>query len=83
MKDTHAEREREAKTKAEGEAGSLQGARCGDSIPGLDTGTPGSRSGLKAGAQTLSHPEIPYQALIFSIDLARLRIQPFPKFCHS
>ena len=36
------EREREAVTQAEGEAGSLQGAR---------RGTPGSRPGPKAGAK--------------------------------
>ena len=39
---------------AEGEAGCMQGARCG-----LDPGTPGSCPGLKAGAQPLSHPGVP------------------------
>ena len=39
------ERERESvETQAEGEAGSMQGARCGR----LDPGSPGSGPGLKA-----------------------------------
>ena len=42
MRDT----EREAETRAEGEAGSMQEPTC-DSIPGLQ-GSPGSRPGLKA-----------------------------------
>ena len=42
MRDT--EREREAETQAEGEAGSMQGVRCGL----LNPGSPGSRLGLKA-----------------------------------
>ena len=42
MRDT--ETEREAETQAEGEAGSIQGARC----VGLDPGSPGSHPGLKA-----------------------------------
>ena len=40
MKNT--EREREAEAQAEGEAGSMQGARCG-----LDPRSPGSGPGLK------------------------------------
>ena len=47
-------REREAETQAEGEAGSLWEAQCG-----LDSGTPGSRPELKADAQPLSHPGVP------------------------
>ena len=43
--------EREAETQAEGEAGSLHGARWG-----LDPGTLGSRPKPKADAQPLSHP---------------------------
>ena len=39
---------------AEGEAGSMQGAR-----RGLDPGTPGSRPGPEAGAKPLSNPGIP------------------------
>ena len=50
MRDT----EREADTQAEGEAGSLQGARWG-----LDPGTPGSHPEPKADAQPLSHPGVP------------------------
>ena len=33
---------------------------------GLDPGTPGSRPGLKAGAQPLSHPGIPLNKSILS-----------------
>ena len=50
MRDTR----REAETQAEGEAGSMQVARCG-AYPG----TPGSRPGRKAGTQPLNHPGIP------------------------
>ena len=49
MRDT--EREREAETQAEGEAGSMQ--------RGLDPGTPGSNPGPKADTQPLSHPGAP------------------------
>ena len=48
------EREREAETQAEGEAGSIQGADAG-----LYPGTPGLCPGPKAGAKLLSHPGIP------------------------
>ena len=51
MRDT----EREAETEAEGEAGSMQ-----EPDVGLDPMTPGSRPELKADAQPLSHPGIPY-----------------------
>ena len=52
MRDT--EKEREAETQAEGEAGSMQGAQCG-------TQSWDSRScpGPKAGTQPLSHPSFP------------------------
>ena len=50
MRDT----EREAETRAEGEAGSLR-----EPDVGLDPRTPGSRPGLKADPQPLSHPGIP------------------------
>ena len=43
--------QREAKTQAEGEAGSLQKPEVG-----LDPGTPRSHPELKADAQPLSHP---------------------------
>ena len=48
---THREREREAETQAEGEAGSMQGARCG-------TGSLVSRitPWAEGGAKPLCHP---------------------------
>ena len=52
MRDT--EKEREAETQAEGEAGSMQKPDVG-----LNPETPGSHPGLKAGAKPLSHPGIP------------------------
>ena len=48
------EREREAETRAEGEAGSMQEAQC--LIPGLDPRTPGPSPGPKAGAKSPSQP---------------------------
>ena len=44
----------EPEIQAEGEAGSMQGARVG-----LDPRTPGSRPEPKADAQPLSHPGVP------------------------
>ena len=55
MRDT----EREAETQAEGEAGSLWGARCG-----TRSQDPRSRPELKADAQPLSHPGVPTSLLI-------------------
>ena len=49
------EREREAETQAEGEAGSMHQ----EPDVGLDPGSPGSRPGPKAGAKPLRHPGIP------------------------
>ena len=49
------EREREAETQAEGEAGSMHR----DPDVGFDPGSPGSRPGPKAGAKPLRHPGIP------------------------
>ena len=49
------EREREAETQAEGEAGSMH--RKPD--VGFDPRSPGSRPGPKAGAKPLRHPGIP------------------------
>ena len=49
------EREREAETQAEGEAGSMHR----EPDVGFDPGSPGSRPGPKAGAKPLRHPEIP------------------------
>ena len=49
------EREREAETQAEGEAGSMHQ----EPDVGFDPGSPGSRPGPKAGAKLLRHPGIP------------------------
>ena len=51
MRDT----QREAETHAEGEAGSIHR----EPDVGLDSGSPGSRPGPKAGAKPLRHPGIP------------------------
>ena len=48
-------REREAETKAEGEAGSMHR----EPDVGFDPGSPGSCPGPKAGAKPLRHSEIP------------------------
>ena len=57
MRDT--ERERQAETQAEGEAGSMQGARVE-----LDPGSPGSGPGLNSGgAKLLNHPGCPCTVL--------------------
>ena len=53
--DSHTEREREAETQAEGEAGSMHR----EPDVGLDPGSPGSRPRPKAGAKPLRHPGIP------------------------
>ena len=49
------EREREAETQAEGEAGSMHR----EPDVGFDSGSPGSHPGPKAGAKPLRHPGIP------------------------
>ena len=49
------DREREAETQAEGEAGSMHR----EPDVGFDPGSPGSRPGPKAGAKPLRHPGIP------------------------
>ena len=49
------EREREAETQAEGEAGSMHQ----EPDVGFDPGSPGSRPEPKAGAKPLRHPGIP------------------------
>ncbi|XP_077757568.1 serologically defined colon cancer antigen 8 isoform X7 [Canis aureus] len=51
----HTERERDAETQAEGEAGSMHR----EPDVGFDPGSPGSRLGPKAGAKPLRHPGIP------------------------
>ena len=48
----HTVREREAETKAEGEAGSMHW----EPDVGFDPGSPGSRPGTKVGATPLRHP---------------------------
>ena len=57
MRDT--EREREAETQAEGEAGSMQGAQCR-----TDPGSTGSHPVPEAGAKLLSHLGVP--SVVFS-----------------
>ena len=52
---TDTEREREAETQAEGEAGSMHW----EPDVGFDPGSRGSRPGPKAGAKPLGHPGIP------------------------
>ena len=54
------EREREAETRAEGEAGSMHR----EPDVGFDPGSPGSCPGPKAGAKPLRHPGIPELAII-------------------
>ena len=51
------EREREAETQAEGEAGSMHR----EPDVGFDPGSPGSRPGPKAGTKPLRHPGIPFK----------------------
>ena len=53
---THTEREREAETQAQGEAGSMHR----EPDVGFDPGSPGLRPGPKAGAKSLRHPGIPF-----------------------
>ena len=50
------EREREAETQAEGEAGSMHR----EPDVGFDPGSPGSCPGPKAGVKPLRHPGIPF-----------------------
>ena len=54
------EREREAETQAEGEAGSMHR----EPDVGLDPGSPGSRPGPKAGAKPLRHAGIPQDSFL-------------------
>ena len=57
------EREREAETQAEGEAGSMHR----EPDVGFDPGSPpGSRPGPKAGAKPLRHPGIPKEAILMT-----------------
>ena len=57
------EREREAETQAEGEAGSMHR----EPDVGFDPGSPGSRPGPKAGAKPLCHPGIPLPSVLSMI----------------
>ena len=57
------EREREAETQAEGEAGSM----LREPDVGFDPGYPGPRPGPKAGAKPLHHPGIPIKVVFASI----------------
>ena len=56
------ERGREVETQAEGEAGS-----CREPDAGLALGIPGSRPRPKAGAEPLSHPEIPQLKIFYNV----------------
>ena len=62
------EREREAETQAEGEAGSMHR----EPDVGFDSGSPGSCPGPKAGAKPLRHPGIPCNDFLMG---------PFPVIC--
>ena len=57
---THTQREREAETQAEGEAGSMHR----EPDVGFDPGSPGSCPGPKAGAKPLRHPGIPESGIL-------------------
>ena len=67
--DSHTERDREAETQAEGEAGSMQR----EPDMGFDPGSPGSRPEPKAGAKPLRHPGIP----TYCFSIAHLFIHVF------
>ena len=54
--DSHTEREKQAETQPEGEAGSMHR----EPDVGFDPGSPGSRPGPKARAEPLRHPGIPH-----------------------
>ena len=59
------QREREAETQAEGEAGSMHR----EPDVGFDPRSPGSRPGPKAGAKPLRHPGIPKRLFLKKIYL--------------
>ena len=61
------EREREAETQAEGEAGSMHW----EPDVGFDPRCPGSRPGPKAGTKPLRHPGIPlFSPLLFNVRIS-------------
>ena len=62
------QREREAETQAEGEAGSMRR----EPDMGFNPGSPGSRPGPKAGAKPLRHPGIPEET--FKTDLRYIEL---------
>ena len=70
------EREREAETQAEGEAGSMYW----EPNVGLDPGSPGSHPGPKAGAKPLGHPGIPKPEFIDPLCEAWKEFSPCPQF---
>ena len=61
------EREREAETQAEGEAGSMHQ----EPDVGFDPGSPGSRPGPKAGAKPLRHPGIPRYSFLSNLQFSQ------------
>ena len=82
MRDT--QRQREAETQAEGEAGSIHR----EPDVGLDPGSPGSRPGSKAGAKPLRHPGIPHYSFLSFIPLSHFgtpitRMLAFFVVCHT
>ena len=67
------EREREAETQAEGEAGSMHR----EPNMGFDPGSPGSHPGPKAGAKPLRHPGIPTPMFLAAMStIAKLWKEP-------
>ena len=58
MRDTERERERERQSHRQRE----KQAPCGEPDAGLDSRSPGSDLGLKAGTKPLSHPGCPWSA---------------------
>ena len=72
------ERDREAETQAEGEAGSMHR----EPDVGFDPGSPGSRPGPKAGAKPLRHPGIPqFDSFLFeSIQFFLIRLDSIRVF---
>ena len=75
------QREREAETQAEGEAGSMHW----EPDVGFDPGSPGSRHGPKAGAKPLRHPGIPSCVLLRALTLIEpnLMIQIHQNLCRT
>ena len=73
---TEIQREREAETQAEGEAGSMHR----EPDVGFDPGSPGSRPGPKADAKPLSHPGIPISPFPKDHDSSHLGMDP-PEIC--